>query len=390
MRSSTKGMQMKKNLGKTVLLVLILLSSMLKAAPLATYELYANKKSAFVKEPIEVTFIAHQKDHDNFMFFFVKPKKSDDYKITLLEKKTKENAYHNNTATFTFILFPLKAKTINVDFDFYVKTSSDNAVARAYVADHDEGRGIDGDISHIPTKALSLKVSELSKRVALIGDFKLDSEIDKKEINQYENVNLHYRLYGSGYNDVSTILKDIKGTDIFSDIQNTPLKLTMNGYEIDRDYTYAISAKKDFIVPSVTLQAYSPSKKQFYTLHSDSYKIKVNKIDINTILDKEESPVKKELINFKTLKEIFIYIFIFLSGYLAATLTKKEFFTLKKEKKFQDIRNAKSAKELILVLLNRYKNRDIEKFVKELEEMMETKDSSKFHSIQKRILKEFT
>ena len=381
---------MKKNLGRVLFLLLLLLQSMLEAGTLATYKLYANKTESFVKEPVEITFVAQQKDYDNFMFFFVKPKQSDDYTIKLLSKKTKENAYHNNTATFTFVLFPLKAKNINIDFDFFVKTSSDNAVARAYVADHDEGRGIDGDITNIPVKALRLKVKELSKHVDLVGDFQLKSSIDKQHINQYDNVNLNYKLFGSGYNDTAVLLKNIEDADIFSDIQNSSPKLTKNGYQIDRDYTYAVSSKKDFIVPSITLQAYSPTKKEFYTLQTKTYKVEVSKIDSETILDKQESPVKKEIINFKTFKEFLIYIFIFASGYLFAKLAKKELIPFKRSKRFQDIHESSNPKELILVLLNRYKNRDIEKFIKELEAIMHENSSRKFYEIQKRILKEFT
>lgn len=381
---------MKKNLGKVLFLLLILLQSVLVAGPLATYKLYANKTEGFVKEPIEITFVAQQKDYDNFMFFFVKPKQSDDYTITLLSKKTKENAYHNNTATFTFVLFPLKAKKINIDFDFFVKTSSDNAVARAYVADHDEGRGIDGDISNISVKALSLKIKNLSKDVDLVGNFQLKSTIDKQHINQYDNVNLNYKLYGIGYNDSIALLKDIKDADIFSDIQNSSPKLTKDGYKIDRDYTYAISAKQDFTIPSLTLQAYSPTKKEFYTLKTQSYKIEVTKINHDTILDKEESPAKQESINFQSFKNFFIYLFIFASGYLFAKLTQKELFSFKKTKKFQDIRESSNPKELILILLDRYNNRDTKKFIKELEAIIYEKSSTKFHDIQKRILKEFT
>lgn len=381
---------MKNNLGKIVFLLLVLVQTILEANSLASYELYANKHSGYVKEPIEITFIAHQKDYNNFMFFFVEPIKSDDYTITLLSKKTKDNSHHNTTATFKFILFPIKAKTIDVDFKFYVKTSSDNAIARAYVADHDEGRGINGVISYIPIKTLNLKIKKLSKKVDLVGDFKLISTIDTQHINQYDNVNLNYKLTGTGFKDSPVLLKEIKDTDIFFDKHDNSLKLTKEGYSIDNDYIYAISAKKDFTIPGIALQAYSPTKKEFYTLQTKPYKIEVTKIDHKTILDKEDSPVKKDILKSQTFKEFFIYIFIFASGYFFAKLTKKEFFIFKRSKKFQDIRDSSNPKELILVLLNRYKNKDIDKFIKELEALLDKKDSIEFYKIQKRVLKEFT
>lgn len=389
MRSSTKGMQMKKNLGK-IFLLLILLNITLFAQQRAIYKLTSNKPDAYVKEPIEITFTAKQKEHNNMMFFFVHPKKSDDYTITLLGKETKEDSAHNSIATFTYVLFPIKSKKIDVAFDFYVKSSSARALAQAYIADHDEGKGIKGDITTIPVKPLTINIKALPHAVDLIGDFKLESTIDKKEINQYDNINLHYKLYGEGYlNDIS-FLKKIPDVEIFSDIQNIPSKLTKYGYKIDKDYTYALSATHSFIVPSIELKAFSPAKEKIYTLKTPGYIIQVNRIDPRTLLDKEESPKEESTLNFKTLKEFFIYIFIFASGYLVAKLTQNKRLVKKRKMKFQDIENANNAKELILTLLNNYKEREIEEFIKELEEIIYNKKDAKFEEIKKRVLREFT
>ena len=117
MISSTKDIQMKNNLGKLYLLLLFPFF-LFANSDLASYTLTSNKKDVVEKEAVEVTFTASQKDHTNTMFFFLEPHKSSDYEIILLDKYTQTVSSHNNLTTFKYLLFPLKAGEIHVDFDF--------------------------------------------------------------------------------------------------------------------------------------------------------------------------------------------------------------------------------------------------------------------------------
>jgi len=379
---------MKKNLGKIVLLFLAL-QRVIFAQQLVDYKIHASKTNPFVKEPIEITFKVHQKDHTNVMFFFVEAQKSPDYQITLLTRELDDEKHHDSSAVFKYILFPLKAKKINVRFDFTLKSSSDGSVAHAYVTDHDESSGIEGKISHINTEPLVLDIKPLAHSVDLVGDFKLHSNIDTKEINQYENVNLHYRLFGNGFVHKINLLDKIKDVNLFSDMQEEPLKLTKDGFSLNRDYIYSLSATEDFSIPQITLKAYSPKRDHFYTLSAPAYSIKVNKMDITNIIDKEESPQTKKIISTQRVKQFFIYIFIFFSGYLVALLSQRSYKSAK-EIKFQDIKKSKSPKELILVLLNNYSRReDIHNFIAELEKVAYGDKQGVFKDIKKSILKQF-
>ena len=379
---------MKKNLGKIVLLLLVV-QTVVFAQQLVDYKIHASKTDAFVKEPIEITFKVHQKDHTNVMFFFVEAKKSSDYQIKLLTRELNDEKHHDSIAIFKYILFPLKAKKISVHFDFTVKSSSDGSVAHAYVTDHDESSGIEGKISYIKTTPLVLNIKPLAQSVDLVGDFKLRSTIDTKVINQYENVNLHYKLFGSGFIQKINLLNKIKDVNLFSDMQEEPLKLTKDGFILNRDYTYSLSAAHDFLIPHITLKAYSPKRNHYYSLIAPSYTVKVNKMDITKIIDKEESPKSKEIISIEKVKQFFIYLFIFFSGYVVALLSRKN-YKRAKEIKFQDIKESKNSKELILVLLNNYNKReDIHNFITELEKVAYGDNKKAFKDIKKSILKQF-
>ena len=379
---------MKKNLGKIIILLLALYNGVF-ASELANYKFTVNKKEAVVKEPVEITFTARQQEHKNAMFFFVRPHKSSNYTIKLLTKTIDDKAYHNTTATFKYLLFPLHAKKIKVDFDFTVKTASDKSIANAYVEDHDDSKSIQMDVHTLKVNPLIINIRPLAHKVDLVGDFTLNSKIDTQNINQYGNVNLYYILQGSGFDEASlTILHPIKNVTLFSDISTLYKHLSTHGEEFKRNYIYSLSATKSFTIPAVILQAYSPTKHKYYKLQTPSYHINVHKVDTSKLIDAQEAPKKEPFISFKTLKQTFIYLFVFLSGYLLAKLTQNGLFPKKKERKFQDIRNAKSPQELVNILLQSYEHYKLHSYIDELERLAYKKEGRKFETIKKSLLQE--
>jgi hypothetical protein len=379
---------MNKTLGKILLLLTIpiLLFSDIKQVE---FTLSANKTSAYIKEALEITFVANQLDHTDVMFFFLEPIKSEEYEIKLLHKKTTELSYHNYTTTFTYLLFPLKAKHILVDFDFVIKVASDEAIAQVYQGGRDNTKWIDTIDRHIPIKPLNIDVKELPKDIDLVGDFTLNSKLLKSEITQYDAANITYKLTGTGYkNKDLNIINDIKNTTIFSQINDSSNTLTKDGYKISRQFNYAIVSKETFTIPIVELKAFSPKKNRFYTLKSDAKEIKVTKLDISSLTDEKDSP-KEEHINSEFLQNIITAILIFLSGYFTAKFEPYLIFKVKKSARFQDIKEAKDENSLILILLNSYNKKDISVFVDELERLKYKKSTKSFEQIKTLILEEF-
>ena len=310
MKQSTKDTQMKNNLGKVLLLFSLLLSSVF-ANDLATYTLKTNKTKVFPKEAVLITFDAWQKNHTDNMMFLLKAQKNPAYKIFLLNKKIDDQKYHDNHTTYTYILFPLQAGLLRVGFDFTIQTASDKAVAHSYVDDHDDSIAIQTNNTKAPLKPLEIQVQSFDRKVDLVGDFTLTSAINKKKINQYESANIIYTLSGHGYEDNSLkLLKPFKDVTLFSEVNDVYSKITEKGYVIKKEYIYALSAKKSFTIPKVSLQAYSPKKHRYYTLEIPQYFIKVEAIDKTTLLDDKESPQSKPFIDFTTFKQFLIYFIV--------------------------------------------------------------------------------
>ncbi|UCM99714.1 hypothetical protein LCX93_09285 [Sulfurimonas sp. SWIR-19] len=380
---------MKNTLGKIFLLFILFAVSLFGAGQLATYKLTTNKKSVHIKEPLLITFQAEQKNHSDNMFFSFNVQKSPDYEVKLLQKSIQDKGYHNTKTTFKFVLFPLKAKTLHINFDFIIRTASDKAVKQSYVDDHDDSIAISTYDTKIALKPLTLKVEKFKKHVDLVGDFKISSAIDTNEIEQYGIVNLHYILSGTGYKETAlNILKtQIENVSIFSKRKDKLSRLTEDGYIINTEYIYALSAADDFTIPSFALEVYSPRKNSYYTLHTKAYKVKVKKIDPALLLDKTNAPKKETWINFTQIKTFFIYILLFLSGFLTAKFSQKNFFSKKQKEEFEDIKEAKTAKELLLLLIMQYPGKGLDEYIANLEENIHQKHPLNLSKIKKEILR---
>ncbi len=383
MSLSTKDTQMKHTLGKIILLF-IYCGSVAFASPLATYELTSNKTNPTIKEAIEIKFVAHQNNHENVMFFFLEPKKSPDYKIVLLKKEAKELSYHDKKTSFSFLLFALKSGHIKVDFDFTIKTASDRAVAQVYEGSRDNVKWIETDNTKVKITPLSLNVKKLAWHVDLVGDFKLNSTIDKTNIDAYESTNIKYSLSGIGYDDIDiNLIENIQGVKVFSDITKHNYKTTKDGYKMTMEFNYALLSDKSFKIGVKEIKCYSPKTDTYYTLKTKPYDITVTKLDSSTLVDKEDFPKQKDY--FKYIKEFFIYLLIFIAGYMSAKFIPTN--TKKKKEKFEDIKSAKNAKELLYILMHNYSQHNIETFTKRLEEIAYYKSNSDdFVKIKREIL----
>jgi len=379
---------MKTTLGS---LLFLLFFTPLFAKELATYTLTSNKTHVVPHEALTITFKATQQDHTDVMFFFLEPKKSDTYEIHLLEKKTQEKAHHDTTTTFTYILFAHKAQTLHVDFDFTIKTASDDAVAQVYTGSRDNVKWIETQDTTIALKPLKIEVEPLEHNVSLIGDFNLTCKLDKKQVLPYESVNILYTLKGTGYKNTNlTLLEKKHNITLFSE-QNTIKKtLTPQGFRLHTNYLYALSATDDFHIDALTLKAYSPTKKRYYTLTTPSYDIKIVPLKKENLLDTTTQPTpQKPLVDFETLQKFFLYLMIFLSGYVSAHFQKR--YTSSKpqqKKKYEDIEKAQTAKELLNIIFTHYSDKNLDTFISELEDISygKTKGKSTFKEIKKKLL----
>jgi len=388
MSLSIKDTQMKSTLGKFFIIFMAFTYALNANTKQATFELTAQKKSLVVKEALEVKFVTHQSNHDDVMFFFLEPKKSDDYKIILLNKVAKDLAYHDKEAIFTYLVFPLKSGEISVDFKFTIKVASDEAVAQVYQGSRDNVKWIETINTDVFLEPIKLEVKELDQKVDLVGDFTLSATLAKENIFAYESANISYTLNGTGFNNFSfEPIEALKNVELFKDVTKHYDKATPSGYELHREFNYALVSSHDIYVKAKKFNCYSPKLQQYYTLQTQNYIVKVQNFDKTQLLDEENYPQTNS--NFKFIGDFFTYLLVFLSGYLTAKYMPTSYF--EKYKKFQDIKNAKNAKDLLYVLMHSYDKYDFKEHYEALNEIVYYNGKkSEFKKIKKSILKYIT
>ena len=377
---------MKNTLGKTVILLFLFITPNLLANELATYDFSVSNKNPYLKEAVKITFVATQEDKEDVMFFFLEAKKSKDYKIILLNKDAEKLEYHHKKTTFTYLFFPLSTGDISIDFDFTIKVASDKAVAQVYEGSRDNVKWIETINTKVKLNPLILSVKSLEQRVDLVGDFVLTSKLDKQNINAYESANISYTLSGLGYDkfDIAPI-DAIDHVDIFSDMTKHYEKATQDGYDIKREFNYALVSDRTINIEPKAIRCYSVKKEKYYTLKTQEYTINVKKMAKQELIDSVDFPKKEFELTF--LKDFFIYMIIFLSGYITAKYTPISF--IKRNKKYRDIVETTTPKELLYLLMHKYQKRGLEVYYEALNDIVYGNTSkSKFKKIKKAVLKE--
>ncbi|QSZ42423.1 hypothetical protein GJV85_09990 [Sulfurimonas aquatica] len=376
---------MNNTLGRYIILFTLLFLTLDANNKLATFDLISNKYTPYIKEAVEIKLTTQQVDRELNMFYFLKPKESSEYHIVLLNKKAEEPEYHYKKAEYIYLLFPLKSGEIKVEFDFTIKVASDEAVAQVFQGSRDNVKWIETIDTKVNLTPITLHVKELKKEVDLVGDFTITSELKNSSIHSYESANIVYTLNGVGYHNFSTTpINSIENVELFSDITKHYDKATSQGYDIHRDFNYALVSANSFIVPSQKIECYSPKKDTYYTLSTQEYKVDVKQMGISTLVDEVDHP--KNSNDYRYLLDYLIYISIFIAGFISAKLIPSNFTYYNDE--FKDIKDSKNAKELLYLLLHKYYKQEFKDQYEILNDIVyNKKNKSEYKKVKQEVLK---
>jgi hypothetical protein len=143
------------------------------------------------------------------------------------------------------------------------------------------------------SKTVSLKVKELPISTNLVGNFKIETIVDKKEIEGNDMVHLILRVKGEGgFSDIEPFSLELDNATVTTkepQLQISPEKGLIRGIFIQEFFIG--NAKGDFIIPAFTLKAYDFLTKKMKTVQSSPFKIHVN----NPIIEKEQRGGQEEL-----------------------------------------------------------------------------------------------
>ncbi len=354
---------MKKILGS-----LLLIFFHLQASQLQTHEINISTHTPYIKEGLKIACTLIQQDTTQTMFFEFSPKKSKDYDLILITDEDIPHPTLKKKSYFEYILYPLHEGNITIEFDLIIKQATDEDMRSSFTIGQYKTSTLRTTNTKVDIKPITIEVKSPPQKVDLIGDYKLNFSIDKEEIKSVEQVDISYHIKGEGYPkiEIPPLLSKIKGVHFFEDIINNSTQTTL-----DISYNYALIAQKDFEIPAINIRCFNPKKDKLYNLSTETKNIKVQKIDIKEIVDKEDS-YKESKFEWKDLLPYINCILIFFAGFILKNIINRYKKLPTKPNTLEEaINRTKSTKELLQLLLSKtdpkfekyierlYKNRDI-------------------------------
>ena len=173
----------------------------------------------------------------------------------------------------------------------------------------------------------------------LYGNFEISLDVDKKNIDQNEGVNVTLKITGSGnFDDIEPYKLNIKNVNIYSDKPLVKSQATLADMQGEFVQKFSISSNKDFTIPSLSITYYDAKEKKLVTKKTAPVELHVNSIAQEKPIQK--SSAKKEIV----IKETNSYLHLGMAFGLGVLVTLFILFMLKEKsincRNLQTIENA--------------------------------------------------
>ena len=337
---------------KAIFLSLFFIVNFLSAKDVAT-SFHISNENPYEKEAIFLEVNLTQVNKTKVMLFKFSLEKSEDYDFHQVRLKEYEN-YHDLRHEYTYLIYPKKSGEVFLKFKMIKSITDDDKVAYSISGDRDNVKSLQKKDVVVDLSPLHLEVKPLPKGIDLVGDFSLTHSLDKKETEAYDPVNLKVELKGQGLLSSFELLKENKDYKVFTQSPKVKTFHSENGSNSSLVWDYAISAKESFVLPKVNLKAFNPNTEKVYELGFPTYAIRVNQVEVDSLLDEVDSPARLKGIDWDFWSWLFSYVVVFVAG----LLVPRDLFKRKEvlAKSSEDILNvkindAKTHKALLQVLL---------------------------------------
>ena len=340
----------------------------------------------YVKEAVLMTLDLVQTDHSKVILFKFSPKKSDDYAFHRLDMK-EEDAYHAAKVRYTYLIYPKRAGKISVTFNLIEMVTTDDKVAYSFSGDRDNVRGLNKTDIPIKLPPLELEVKALPKGTQIVGDFTMQHRLKKDHANAFEPIPFKITIKGKGY---PPILKEIiPRSQDFSLFEEAPIVQSFRstkGTQSSVVYSYALSAKKSFDLPEVSIKAFNPKSKKSYLLTIPSKHIAITQPKQAALVDKIDSPKPMES-DWSWLSTLFGYLLVFIAGFATAKTLKWSRRTqlIPSPDPFIEAVNGTSDPKILLTLLMAKDAQSYSRVIKKLEKHLYSKGAISIKRIKQEI-----
>ncbi len=307
------------------------------------YTLDVSNQDIMLHEAVIISLeVREKKSKDVLEFDFFLPE-SDGFKMQLMKSTEHKDSQGRTYVKSRYLLYPLVVGDLKIKPSLTVKRVTLGELKKFVTGSADELRYLQTRNKTYNLPPFTLTVHGIEKDVMLVGNYKLTYHVDKKDILSNEQVNLEYILSGLGYKPaIKSILKKIKGVDIFEDKELFDNKLS---HKIV--FSYALESENDFVIPAVSIVAYNPKVKKRYVLKTPFIKIAVKHVEDS------QTPTDDGLGFVFSWQKYLNYMLLFIAGFITQKLLKNVWINAQsKEEDFvYKVKKAKSAKELLKILL---------------------------------------
>jgi len=312
-----------------------------------------SKTKAYQGEALVLDVNLSQKDHSKVMLFQFTPKKSEKYLFYQVDFR-EDNRYHNLKHQYRYLIYPKSSGSVKIEFDMIKSITDDSKIAYSISGDRDNVKGLVKKDIPVRVVPLTLDIKALPSGVQFVGDYKLEYNIDKKSVDAYEPINVAISIKGSGLPlQAFDIIAKSKHYDLFA---QKPLLKTYHLQDNSKssiEWSYALSAKKSFVLDAIALKAFNPKTQKLYTLSIPKTAFSVQAVKKEELVDKVDYPKEAKSMDWGWLFIIISYIGIFIAGFLTPrdilNRFKKEIIT---QSAFEvEVESVKSKKELLSLLL---------------------------------------
>ena len=345
---------MKNALGKPFFIALFfcLFNTWIVQANDFTYTITSSKKKVYLHEPLLLTVDFNQTNTKKVLLFQFAIKKDAGYRVKPLfaqHDDTLHHAKHHNL----YVIYPLQTGKIDIRFSFVKRVTNDEKVRYFSSGDRDDFKKLETIDFPIEIPPVTLQVKPLPKHTQIVGDYHLEYHIDTHRAKAYAPLAMHVTLKGKGYPPQPThIIPKSSNYTLFSETPEIKTTPTDKGFITTAHYLFALSAKKSFTLPAMILHGFNPQTEKPYTLEIPQQNFTIAPIDTSKLLDKTDTPLPMHQ-TFAWVQNLWIYLVIFMTGYLSATVLKWQ--RKKKPNKenplAEKITHAKNEKHLLQILM---------------------------------------
>lgn len=289
--------------------------------------LKASKNNLFLGENFLLTLVfKYKKDAKIIDLAFQKPNFDDFYFEQLKDNKEyEENGFV--VQEINFLMTPLKTGKIKLDA----------VVVNAQIMDIEKGFLYSNNFKDIKiySNDMEFNIFPLEKDIKLVGDFSIESFVDKQNVKRGEAISYKIKIAGFGnFDSIGDIKLDLKNATIY---ENKPLinkYLKGDTYYGEYIKTFSIVPNESLFIEPFTLKYYDNKEKKVVEKSSNRIKINVEiQKDISSV--KLEKQLPKTEAEIKIIKEeisIFDRFLYFILGIISTIFIFGLYLYVKKQK----------------------------------------------------------